>query len=983
MTKLKTALYILITLIAANISLFARANDTHSTKNTSTASPNLMTQNTPFATQDSFTTIPNKSTSDDNSYNLITLPNHLKVLLITDPKAERYAASLSIKVGSFQDPAGQQGLAHFLEHMLFLGTEKYPEPGNYQTYINMHGGTHNAYTSTDKTNFYFDISPSAYDAALDRFSQFFISPLFSESLTQREKNAVDAEYKAKLTDESRRNNQALKTLVNPKHPYSHFSVGSLDTLKDLPNKPLREQLINLYKEYYSSENMTLVLVANLPPKQLAELAHQYFSAIPSKTKTAKKNYPKLISTNEPQLQFVRSLINSNTLNIFYQVDAQRKNYKTQPTRYLSYILGNENKGSLYASLKSDGLINSISAGVSADYGDNALFSIKLRLTDKGLSQINTVAQKLFATISLLKSSPVNPLYLQEGLTLSQLMFNNQSYVAPLNLARTLSAKMLDIPSKDILSSFRLEHEANQSEVQALLQQLSPENLLIQVVTNKTVPQDWTKETPHWITEPWYNSEYSNNLISQSLSDTINFSAKATQVRLPEKNKFIPESLKLVEETDQSPSIIFQKEGMTYWSKSDPSFNKPTAMNFIAFRFDSAADTAEHTLLNKLWTRLFNDSVSESTYAPYVAGLGYSFYPHTNGVTLRTSGYSDKQNVYTTWLIDQIFLFRPNQEKFNLAKAQLKTDLGNQKSRQAYSNANSALQTLITKNSQTIEQLEGALESLTLEDLQAFTKKARSKFDIVGYSTGNVTKQQSTQLAQSIYQRVADRLTTREPLEIETKELSAQQKHHYQFNSTSNDCVVLYTLIDTSGQNTQKAITEKAYFAILKKLISSPFYQELRTKQQLGYIVGAQDLSIRKTPILGLLVQSPNKDTLTLINAMEDFIAEQRERLPNLSDGEFYKAKNALLSELKMTAKNLSDNALNEWHQIAKPTPDFQTKEEWIENVEKINLKNFLAFIKQKFESADTAKIIIHNKPFPQELTEQESWQETSPMSHKL
>ncbi|WP_338041433.1 insulinase family protein [Marinomonas foliarum] len=983
MNQSKTVLYLLFILLTTHTSLSVCANDIHPTKNNTTETPNSMMQNNTYVTQDSLTPILNKSTSDQNTYNLITLPNHLKVLLISDPKAERYSASLSIKVGNFQDPSGQQGLAHFLEHMLFLGTEKYPEPGNYQTYINTNGGTHNAYTSTNKTNFYFDITPSAYENALDRFSQFFISPLFSESLTQREKNAVDAEYKAKLTDESRRSTQALKTLINPKHPYSRFSVGSLDTLKDLPNKPLREQLLNLYEEHYSSENMALVLVANLPPKKLAELAHQYFSSIPSKTKASEENYPELITTDKPQLQFFRPLINSNTLNVFYQIDAQGENYKTQPTRYLSYILGNENKGSLYASLKSEGLINSISAGASSDYGSNALFSIKIRLTDEGLSQIDTVAQRLFATISLLKSSPVNPLYLQEGLKLSQLMFNNQSYVAPINLARALSARMLDIPSEDTLSSFRLEHTASQSDVQALLQQLSPENLLIQVITNKTFPQDWAKGTPTWKKEPWYNSEYSNNLPSQSLSDTINFSAKTTQVGLPEKNNFIPESLKLVDETDQSPSIILQKKGMTYWNKSDPSFNKPTAMNFIAFRFDNAADTPEHTLLNRLWTRLFNDSVSESTYAPYVAGLGYSFYPHTNGVTLRTSGYSDKQSTYTTWLIDQIFLFRPSPEKFNLAKKQLETDLSNQKSRQAYSNANSALQTLITKNSQTIEQLEDALKSLTLEDLQAFTKKARNEFDIVAYSTGNITKQQSTQLAQSIYQRVEDRLTPREPLEIETKELSAQQKHHYQFNSTSSDCVVLYTLIDTSGQNTQKAIIEKAYFAILKKLISSPFYQELRTNQQLGYIVGAQDLSIRKTPILGLLIQSPNKDTLTLVTAMEDFIQEQKERLPNLSDEEFYQAKNALLSELKMTAKNLSDNALNEWHQIAKPAPDFQTKEEWIENVEKIEIKDFLAFIKRKFESADTAKIIIHNKAFPQELTEQQSWQEASPMSPKL
>ena len=253
-------------------------------------------------------TIQNKSTSDKNSYHLITLPNHLKVLLVSDPQAERYSASLSVKVGSFHDPKNQQGLAHFLEHMLFLGTEKFPEPGNYQSYINTHGGSHNAYTSTDTTNYYFDITPSAYEGALDRFSQFFISPLFSDELAQREKNAVDAEYKAKLKDENRRNNQALKTLTNPDHPYSHFTVGSLETLKDRPGSPLRKQLLTLYKNNYYAENMALVLVANLPYSQLAALAKDYFSGISNHHTPHNDHLPELINSNKNQVT-ICSLVN--------------------------------------------------------------------------------------------------------------------------------------------------------------------------------------------------------------------------------------------------------------------------------------------------------------------------------------------------------------------------------------------------------------------------------------------------------------------------------------------------------------------------------------------------------------------------------------------------------------------------------------------------------------------------------------------------
>ncbi|MCU0218436.1 hypothetical protein N8H11_21325, partial [Mycobacterium tuberculosis] len=93
--------------------------------------------------------------------------------------------------------------------------------------------------------------------------------------------------------------------------------------------------------------------------------------------------------------------------------------------------------------------------------------------------------------------------------------------------------------------------------------------------------------------------------------------------------------------------------------------------------------------------------------------------------------------------------------------------------------------------------------------------------------------------------------------------------------------------------------------------------------------------------------------LTIIHSIEDFLKEQRNRLPNISEKDFSQAKNALLSELKMTSKNLSDNAINEWHQIAKPDPDFLTREEWINNVEKIQREDFIAFINRKLQSTDT------------------------------
>lgn len=107
-------------------------------------------------------------------YRRFLLPNQMKVMLISDPTLQRGAASLTVGVGSMSDPADRFGLAHFLEHMLFLGTEKYPEEGSYQKFVSTHDGFSNAYTADDRTNYHFEIDPEYLEEGLDRFSQFLL-----------------------------------------------------------------------------------------------------------------------------------------------------------------------------------------------------------------------------------------------------------------------------------------------------------------------------------------------------------------------------------------------------------------------------------------------------------------------------------------------------------------------------------------------------------------------------------------------------------------------------------------------------------------------------------------------------------------------------------------------------------------------------------------------------------------------------------------
>ena len=96
------------------------------------------------------------------------------------------AASLAVGVGSFADPPAIGGLAHFCEHMLFMGTRKYPGENEFEEFLSQAGGSSNAYTDCEATVYTFEVRPAGLQEALDRFAQFFIAPLMRRDTVERE-----------------------------------------------------------------------------------------------------------------------------------------------------------------------------------------------------------------------------------------------------------------------------------------------------------------------------------------------------------------------------------------------------------------------------------------------------------------------------------------------------------------------------------------------------------------------------------------------------------------------------------------------------------------------------------------------------------------------------------------------------------------------------------------------------------------------------
>jgi insulysin len=124
-------------------------------------------------------------------------------------------------------------------------------------------GYSNAYTATENTNYFFEVGHQWLEGALDRFSHFFIDPLFTESCTERELRAVDSEHKKNLQSDCWRVAQVEKSVSNPQHPWHLFETGNLETLMDNPKKlglDIRQELLKFHDHYYSANIMKLTVI---------------------------------------------------------------------------------------------------------------------------------------------------------------------------------------------------------------------------------------------------------------------------------------------------------------------------------------------------------------------------------------------------------------------------------------------------------------------------------------------------------------------------------------------------------------------------------------------------------------------------------------------------------------------------------------------------------------------------------------------------
>ncbi|KAG6592705.1 nardilysin-like protein [Phytophthora cinnamomi] len=147
------------------------------------------------------------------------------------------AACLAVNVGSLADPEGLPGLAHYLEHMVFMGSAKYPAEDAFEAFLSAHGGSSNGATECESTRFVFDVDAAHLEPALDLFASLFVSPLLRREAMERELKAVESEFQRVRNNNPVRLQQVMCETSVQGHPYSRcFTWGNIESLKYIPER---------------------------------------------------------------------------------------------------------------------------------------------------------------------------------------------------------------------------------------------------------------------------------------------------------------------------------------------------------------------------------------------------------------------------------------------------------------------------------------------------------------------------------------------------------------------------------------------------------------------------------------------------------------------------------------------------------------------------------------------------------------------------
>lgn len=871
-----------------------------------------------------------KSQNDKRDYAFTTLPNGLKLLVVSDKNAQRAAVAVDVAVGSGNEPKAYPGLAHFLEHMLFLGTDKYPQADEFSQYITQHGGSNNAFTAFDHTNYFFDIDPQYLKQGMARFSRFFVAPLMSAEYVDRERHAVNAEYQSKMRVATWRNLDAFKQATNPDNSFSRFSIGSLATL---PTATVRPALLKFYKDYYSADRMSVVIIGKENTQTLMKWGKAMFSEVPKGQNLASTEITTPLFKRDQLPVFIQnqSLDQDKTLSISFMLPYQLKEIYAKVFTYIAYNLDYKGADSLAGTLKKMGYITQISPNFSERIGNELPFGIQMVLTDKGFEHRDAVLAVVFDYLRLLQqqSAKNGEENYKELAMIAKRDFQFQEKTGAMDEASDLAAHMNNYPVQDILA---LDSIYTGYDRQAILQNLAlmtPQNAVVQL----SAPQLHFKKQTRYFQVPYSITPLDTKAI---LSAKIPDSAALKAMHLPGKNTFIATNYTL-----QKPTITAKQEtladGIHLFYQFNGKFDVPRSTVAISLEPQGTLSLQERVAM-ALWASFKNEELIHTFYEASLAGLQGSFDADGQSLQLSISGYTQKMPLLLQTMLQNFKNFDENPAVFKRIKQTYVQNLESFPTLMPFRQTIAYLNHGLLPTAELPQETLKVLRKMDEKTMQELVKQALLKLNVRMMVYGDTTFDQATLLAKEVSNSLKN--SHLQNKWVSPKVNIIDKNEVVRFDVPHHDSAVTYYLQGKAGYQA------KAEVALLAQMIRTPFFNQLRTEQQLGYIVVAYNKPYYDYAGLGFSVESPQSTNVQLVEAIQHFKQNFAKDLAHLTESDFNHYKVIVKNELLQKPENSAAAANRYWSDILMTNKTESQRQAMVDAIDRLSLKPFIQNMQQ-------------------------------------
>ncbi|WP_333607447.1 insulinase family protein [Arsukibacterium sp.] len=895
------------------------------------------------------------SPNDQREYKTITLPNKIEVVLVSDPSSEKSAASLSVAVGMLQDPMSQQGMAHYLEHMLFLGTERFPDTAEYGAFMSQNGGAANAYTWLDITNYMFQVNNGAFEEGLDRFSDFFKAPKLYPEYADKERNAVNAEQSMRREVDFLGQFELMRRMFG-EHPSNRFLAGSLESLSDKPDSNLYEETVKFYNDYYSANIMKVALLSNRPLAEMELLARQHFSSIEN------KNIDKPAVTAELDYSLfapkrIHYLPNQDVkqLRLEFVIKDNSDQFALKPNEFVSYLLNSEMPGTPAYQLKNLGLISSLNVSANPSFfGNYGNISIDLNLTDAGMQQREAITAVVMQYIDLIREQGVDSKYFNEIRTSLDNRFRFLEKTDGFNYVAGLTASMLNVPTRHIINAPYHFERFEPAAIKQVLDQMTPAQLRVWYISQQE-PAD-TDLVRH-------KGRY--KIADITPEEISTWQRPVVALNLPQVNRLLPESfdLKAPQALDK-PIALPEMAGIKAWFYPSQAFaDQPRGRLDIYLNNATPLTDVKAKVMLSLWRDLYNLEQSVLATEASVAGI-FMRLSESNGLLLNVDGFTDKQPL----LVDQALAgIIPTVSDERLAQAvdRLVRGLRNQSREAPFRQAFNAFGTLYRGGNYNNEQMISAAQQLTVADLQAFMQQTLAANQVRVFAFGNYDQADVEQLVSTIAKRLP---TERQVTEYVRTPVWLPKPG--EVITLMRDIDVTDVAVVDMHIHPEPTIEQLARARLLQSHFSNQVFDKLRTEEQLAYAVGGTAVQLEDYTAFGMYIQTPVMAPEPMQQRFETFKQQYGETLAKMQAAEFEQLKQSLLVSLKEPPKNLREEMapiVSDWYQEKF---NYDSRARLIAAVEQQTLPDIQAFYQQTLLNPQAARISVQmrgtsfqDKPF--------------------